>query len=287
MHLGVLKTISKTGPLFSWLARKISHFILLEFLIIWCCNASICPPHIYPHDSWVFCLLFYVLWVNSSAFSNSFERSRVHPNFWLLNTNVCGYIIFKTSCFIFCLCLFWFHHGLIILIVIFLFYLAHVKMINVLFKLFFTCFMILHSCNGMEMEMALFSDCQFSWLFLSFWSLHVFWPVLEHNSHLSLSECLRVSRSVFPSPLPLTSILLSLFSLLPGLFTFLHLAVRQKSPVFLKPQFRNKVCIAGPGISSQGDSWFITDPVTESVGSLSLIPLCWLHWILLFWPMAS
>lgn len=104
---------------------------------------------------------------------------------------------------------------------------------------------------------------------------------------ISLSECLRVSRSVFPSPLRLTSILLSLFSLLPGLFTFLHLAVRQKSPVFLRPQFRNKVCIAGPGISSQGDSWFITDPVTESVGSLSLIPVCWLHWILLFWPMAS
>ena len=116
----------------------------------------------------------------------------------------------------------------------------------------------------MEMEMALFSDCQFSWLFLSFWSLHVFWPVLEHNSHLSLWVSPSVSVSVFPSPLPLTSILLSLFSLLPGLFTFLHLAVRQKSPVFLRPQFRNKVYIAGPGISSQSDSWFITDPVTTS-----------------------
>lgn len=52
------------------------------------------------------------------------------------------------NCFIFCFCLFWYHHRLIILIVKFLFYLAHVKMINVLFKLFFTCFMILHSCNG-------------------------------------------------------------------------------------------------------------------------------------------
>ena len=105
--------------------------------------------------------------------------------------------------------------------------------------------------HAMEVEMALSLDCQFIWLFVSFWSLHVLWLVLKHNL-ISLWASPSVSVSVFPSPLPLTSILLALFSLLPGLFTFLQLAVRQKSPVFQRPQFRNKVYVAGPGISSQG-----------------------------------
>lgn len=123
---------------------------------------------------------------------------------------------------------------------------------------------------------------------LSIWSLRVFWLMLGNKILFLFS----LSVSVSPSPMPS----LSLYPLIPTLLLFfscvwpLHISptsVRHKSQVFLS-QFRTKAYIPGLRISSQGDTWFTTDPVTKLSGSLFQILVCWLcFWILFFWPRNS